>query len=588
MRTTMSLLTAAALLCALGLTGAAQAPTRTARTVPNFVTLTDQLLRTPKPEDWVIHRGNYQSWGYSPLDQINKSNVKNLQLVWSRAMEPGINQMTPLVYNGVMYLGNPGDVIQAIDAASGDLIWQYRQEQPPAASFPANYGQRKRSIALYGDNVYFVSWDNTVVALDARTGKLVWQTNRGGNLLVQNSSGPIVANGVVVAGSTCQVAGFGCYVTGHDAKTGKELWRNELIPRPGQPGDETWAGSPFESRWMTGVWGQLTYDPELDLVYYGSSGVGPASEAERKMPGATMAGTNTRFAVRPKTGEVVWKHQVLPRDNWDQECTFEMMIINTPVNPSSAGMLAVNPNVSGGRRKTLTGVPCKTGIAWSFDAASGEFLWAKPTVEQNIVERINEKGLVTVNENSVLKELGKTYHICPTYNGGRDWPQGAYSPKTNVMYMPLSNLCIESTARTDRPSAPSNVYNTNNVGRFAAGKDKVGRIDAISVETGKTLWSWETRVTNYSPILATGGGLLFNGSMDRYLRALDADKGQVLWQTRLPSQVVGGAVAFSINRRQYIAVAAGGGTLAAIGVSMTPEADTLGGGNAVYVFALPQ
>jgi alcohol dehydrogenase (cytochrome c) len=584
----MSLLTAAALLCALGLTGVAQAPTRTARTVPNFVTLTDQLLRTPKPEDWVIHRGNYQSWGYSPLDQINKSNVKNLQLVWSRAMEPGINQMTPLVYNGVMYLGNPGDVIQAIDAASGDLIWQYRQEQPPAASFPANYGQRKRSIALYGDNVYFVSWDNTVVALDARTGKLVWQTNRGGNLLVQNSSGPIVANGVVVAGSTCQVAGFGCYVTGHDAKTGKELWRNELIPRPGQPGDETWAGSPFESRWMTGVWGQLTYDPELDLVYYGSSGVGPASEAERKMPGATMAGTNTRFAVRPKTGEVVWKHQVLPRDNWDQECTFEMMIINTPVNPSSAGMLAVNPNVSGGRRKTLTGVPCKTGIAWSFDAASGEFLWAKPTVEQNIVERINEKGLVTVNENSVLKELGKTYHICPTYNGGRDWPQGAYSPKTNVMYMPLSNLCIESTARTDRPSAPSNVYNTNNVGRFAAGKDKVGRIDAISVETGKTLWSWETRVTNYSPILATGGGLLFNGSMDRYLRALDADKGQVLWQTRLPSQVVGGAVAFSINRRQYIAVAAGGGTLAAIGVSMTPEADTLGGGNAVYVFALPQ
>jgi alcohol dehydrogenase (cytochrome c) len=585
MRCTMSLLTAAALLCALGLTGAAQAPTRT---VPNFVTLTDQLLRTPKPEDWVIHRGNYQSWGYSPLDQINKSNVKNLQLVWSRAMEPGINQMTPLVYNGVMYLGNPGDVIQAIDAASGDLIWQYRQEQPPAASFPANYGQRKRSIALYGDNVYFVSWDNTVVALDARTGKLVWQTNRGGNLLVQNSSGPIVANGVVVAGSTCQVAGFGCYVTGHDAKTGKELWRNELIPRPGQPGDETWAGSPFESRWMTGVWGQLTYDPELDLVYYGSSGVGPASEAERKMPGATMAGTNTRFAVRPKTGEVIWKHQVLPRDNWDQECTFEMMIINTPVNPSSAGMLAVNPNVSGGRRKTLTGVPCKTGIAWSFDAASGEFLWAKPTVEQNIVERINEKGLVTVNENSVLKELGKTYHICPTYNGGRDWPQGAYSPKTNVMYMPLSNLCIESTARTDRPSAPSNVYNTNNVGRFAAGKDKVGRIDAISVETGKTLWSWETRVTNYSPILATGGGLLFNGSMDRYLRALDADKGQVLWQTRLPSQVVGGAVAFSINRRQYIAVAAGGGTLAAIGVSMTPEADTLGGGNAVYVFALPQ
>jgi alcohol dehydrogenase (cytochrome c) len=306
------------------------------------------------------------------------------------------------------------------------------------------------------------------------------------------------------------------------------------------------------------------------------------------MPGATMAGTNTRFAVRPRTGEVVWKHQVLPRDNWDQECTFEMMIIDTLVNPGRAGMLSVNPNTGGGRRKTLTGVPCKTGIAWSFDAATGEFLWAKPTVEQNLVARIDEKGLVTVNEDSVLKEVGKTYHICPTYQGGRDWPQGAYNPRSNVMYMPLSNLCLDSTARTDRTAAPQFVYNTTNVGKFPAGKDKVGRIDAISVETGKTLWSWETRVSNYSPILATGGGLLFNGSMDRYLRALDADKGQVLWQTRLPSQVVGGAVTFSINRRQYVAVTAGGGAISAVGVSMTPEADIRSGNNAVYVFALPE
>src|SRR5262249_40135102 len=138
-----SSLLSAALLSAWYSTGLAQAPARTPRTVPNFVTLTDQLLRAPRPEDWVIHRGNYQSWGYSPLDQINKSNVKNLHVVWPRAMDPGTNQMTPLVYNGVMYLGNPGDVTQAIDPASGALIGQYRKDQPPAASFPANYGQRK-------------------------------------------------------------------------------------------------------------------------------------------------------------------------------------------------------------------------------------------------------------------------------------------------------------------------------------------------------------------------------------------------------------------------------------------------------------
>jgi alcohol dehydrogenase (cytochrome c) len=592
-----ALFVSTALLSAPGLTGHAQAPaptpspkpTLTGRTVSNFVPVTEQAMRAPKPEDWLMYRGNYQGWGYSPLEQINKANVKNLQLAWSRVMAPGSNQATPIIYNGVMYLGNPGDVIQAIDAATGDLIWDYRHPLPPATSLHNNQGQKKRGIVLYGDRVYFVTWDNIVVALEARTGKVAWQAERGGDGYVTNSSGPIIANGVVVAGSTCNTYG-GCYVTGHDARNGTELWRNALIPRPGEPGDETWGGSRFENRWHTGVWGFLTYDPELDLVYYGSTGVAPASEAQRKMPGATMAGTNTRFAVRPRTGAVVWKHQVLPRDNWDQECTFEMMIINTPVNPdaSAAGMLSVNPNARREQRKTLTGVPCKTGIAWSFDAASGEFLWAKQTTEQNLVARIDPKGLVTVNEDVVLKEEGKTYQICPTYGGGRDWPMGAYNPKSNVMFMPLFNLCIATTARTDRVAKPEFGYNTTNVGRFAAGKDKVGRIDAISVETGKTMWSWETRVSNYSPLLATGSGLLFNGSMDRYLRALDADSGQVVWQTRLPSQAVGAPVTYSVNGRQYIAIAAGGGALAAVAVGLTPEADTASGSNAVYVFALPQ
>jgi alcohol dehydrogenase (cytochrome c) len=580
----------AALLCALSSAGNSQTSTATMRTVPNFVTVTDEIMRAPKPEDWMMHRRNYQGWGYSPLEQINKGNVKSLQLVWARVMEPGINEMTPLIYNGVMYLGNPGDVIQAIDATNGDLLWEYRHPLPATTSFRSNHGQRKRSIALYGDNIYFVTWDNFVVALEARTGKLTWQTNRGGDFYVSNSTGPIVVGGVVVAGSTCQVAPHGCYVTGHDAKTGEELWRNTMIPRPGQPGDETWAGSPFENRWMTGVWGQLTYDPELDLVFYGSSAVGPASEAQRNMPGATMTGTNTRFAVKPKTGEVVWRHQVLPRDNWDQECTFEMMVINSPVNPdvTAAGMLSVNPDARRGPRKTLTGVPCKTGIAWSFDAANGEFLWAKQTVEQNLGARIDPKGLVTVNEAAVLKEVGKFYHVCPTFNGGRDWPSSAYNPKSNVMYVQLLNLCIDIRARADRDAAPQFVYNVDSNPKFASGRDKVGRIEAISVETGKTVFTYENRASNFSPVLATGAGLLFNGGMDRYLRALDADNGQILWQTRLASQAVGGTVTYSVNGRQYIAIPAGGGGINAQGIRMTPEVDAVSGGNAVYVFALPQ
>jgi alcohol dehydrogenase (cytochrome c) len=544
----------------------------------------------PKPEDWLLYRGNYAGWGYSPLEQINKTNVKNLQLAWSRVMEPGLNEITPIVHDGIMYLGNPGDVIQAIDATNGELIWEYRHPLPPRDQFPATHGQRKRSIALYNDTVIFATWNNYIVGLDARTGKMRWQSARGGNLYVQNSSGPIVANGMVVAGSTCQVAGFGCYVTGHDARNGEELWRNEFIPKPGEPGDETWGGASYDKRWMTGAWGHLTYDPDLDLVYYGSSGAGPASEVQRGTIGGTMAGTDTRWAVHPKSGEVVWKHQTLPRDNWDQECTFEMMIINTPVNPDAAapGMLSTNPDARRGPRKTLTGVPCKTGIAWSFDAATGEFLWAKQTVEQNIVANIDPKGKVSVNEGVVLSDINKTYRVCPTFSGGRDWPMGAYNPKTNVMFMPLSNACIDETARGDREAKPEFVYNTTNVGQFPTGKDKVGRIDAINVETGRTVWSWETRVANYSPLLATAGGLLFNGNLDRYLRAFDADNGQVVWQTRLPSQTVGGAITYSVNGRQYVAIAAGGGGVAGLQMGMTPEVDMASGNNGIYVFALPQ
>ena len=592
-------LLSAAFLYALAATADAQAPvaqvnsdTRTLKAVANFVAVTDAMLRTPKAQDWLLYRGNYQGWGYSPLDQITKANVGNLQLVWSRIMEPGSNEITPIVHDGVMYLGNPGDVIQAIDAATGDLLWEYRQPLPPRDQFPAAHGQSKRSISLYGDRVVFATWNNMIVALDARTGARVWQSNRGGDLLVQNSSGPIVANGMVIAGSTCQVAGFGCYVTGHDVRNGEELWRNELIPHPGQPGDETWGGAPFDKRWMTGVWGHLTYDPDLDLVYYGSSGAGPASEAERGTIGGTMAGSNTRFAVKPKTGEVVWKHQTLPRDNWDQECTFEMMIVNTPVNPdrNAQGMMAVNPDAKRGMRKTLTGVPCKTGIAWSFDAANGEFLWAKQTAEQNLVTAIGPKGQVSVNEDVVMTDLKKTYQICPTYVGGRDWPMGAYNPKTNVMFMPLVNACLDVTARTDRPSSPRNVYNTLTRTRLPPGKDKAGRIDAISVETGRTLWSWETRSPGYAPVLATGSGLVFNGSMDRHLRALDADTGQVIWETRLASMASGGPITYSVNGRQYLAIAAGGALTTAIAYirGLSPEVDMAAGGNAIYVFALPE
>ncbi|MDB5734313.1 MAG: ATP-binding protein [Alphaproteobacteria bacterium] len=587
---------AIAALMALGSAAFGQAALKGATIAPHplaeYTPVTDAVLRAPDPSDWIMMRGNYQGWGFSTLDQINKTNVKGLQLAWARTMEPGINEAAPIVYKGVMFLGNPGDVVQAIDARTGDLLWQYRRTLPSMTALHNNYwGQRKRSVFLYDDKVYTLTWDNFLVALDARTGKEVWETDRGGDLQATNTNGPIVVNGVVIAGANCQEAPFGCYVTGHDARTGKELWRNTVIPKKGEKGDETWGGMPFEQRWMTGVWGPITYDPELDMAFYGSSGVGPSADVQRGVHGvATLAGTNTRYAIEPRTGRIIWQHQVLPQDNWDQECTFEMIPITTKVAPDvkEKGMMAIGRRAASASRKTLTGVPCKTSILWSFDAAKGDFLWAKSTVFQNLVNGIDAKGKVTVNPDQLMTDLHKTYHQCPTHSGGRDWPFSAYSPQTNMLYVQLQNLCTDYAVRADNiPSKPKDQYNTSGKPMIADGSVNIGRLDAISVETGKTLWSWETPASNYSPVLATAGGILFNGGMDRYFRAFDQQGGKVLWQTRLGSQVFGTPVTFRIDGRQYVAVAAGGG-YNTVSPTLRPDIDQVSGGNMVYVFALPQ
>jgi len=566
----------------IALTGSAFAQS----SVEDFTPITDEYLANPSDSDWPMYRRTYDLWGYSPLDQINKENVDQLQLVWARAMEPGSNEGTPLVYNGVMYIANPNDVIQAIDAVTGDLIWEYRRQLPSPDQMNM-LGEHTRSIALYDDKVYHVSFDNYVIALDARTGALVWESDRGDNQYVTNSTGPIVAAGKVIAGSTCQFAPFGCYVTAHDAESGEELWRNYFIPREGEEGDETWNGLPFESRWMTGAWGSLAYDPELNMVYYGSTGVGPASETVRGSGDGSLYGTNTRFGVDVDTGEIVWRHQVHPRDNWDQECTFDMMLVDTVVSPTADDLWAVNPNVElGEERKVTVGIPCKTGVTWAFDRENGEFLWAKSTVEINMYDDIDETGTPIINEDVILREVGESVFVCPTFTGGKDWAPAAYSPLTNAFYVPLNDACADMLPFTDEPT-PDDVYAVAETYHMAPGKDTVGRMDAINVETGETLWSHQRRSPNYSPVMTTGGGLVFGGGADRYFRAFDQETGEVIWQTRLASAVSGHSVSYEVDGKQYVAVLAGSALAGADFAALVPEIDFVTGANAVYVFALP-
>ena len=552
--------------------------------------VTDEMLANPAPGDWISYGRTQDNHRHSPLTQITPENVKGLQLVWARGMEGGSNQGNAMIHEGVMYLPNPNDVIQAIDAATGDLIWEHRRQLPDANSLHS-ISDRKRGIALYGDKVYFMTRDNHLIALNMSDGQVAFDIDRGqGDELLSNTSGPIVANGVIVAGSTCQFSAFGCYVTGHDSATGEELWRNYFIPKPGEEGDETW-GNDYEARWMTGAWGQITYDPVTDLVFYGSTGVGPASEVQRGTIGGTLAGTNTRFAVRPSTGEIVWKHQTLPRDNWDQECTFEMIVANTDVTPAADmdGVLAVNPNASGENRRVLTGVPCKTGTMWQFDAATGEFLWARDTVKQNMIASVDANtGLVSVNEDSVYTPERDTVSVCPTYLGGRDWPTSTFNQETGIYFIPLNNMCADYTA-VDQEFTAADVYNTDTVYKMPEGKDKIGRIDAIDIATGKTLWSYEQSAALYAPLTSTASGLLFIGGSDRTFKAISQDSGEVLWQTRLASVASGHPVSYEVAGRQYIAIN-GGGSLYGAGFNdlLPNKVDSTGIGSAVYVFALPQ
>ncbi|HEY6343680.1 MAG TPA: PQQ-binding-like beta-propeller repeat protein [Bryobacteraceae bacterium] len=572
--------------------------------IDKFFPVTQKDLNNPDPGDWLMLGGNMEHWNYSPLDQVNRGNVNSLQLVWARQMPTnnGRAGTSPLIHNGIMYLVSPNDVILAVDARTGSRIWEYRRPLPEIGDGPGlihhRYSGAKRGLALYGDKIFTVSSDNVVVALNARTGEVAWEAKRGTDGYVANTSGPIIANDILIAGGSCQNAPFGCYVTGHDIKSGKELWRNEVIPHPDGPGDETWRGMPFENRWCTGVWGQIVYDPVQNLVHYGSSGICPASDLQRGVAGknATLAGTNTRWAVKPSTGEIAWRRQLLPQDNWDQECTFEMMLVDTPMhpNPNAEGMLAANRNVSESRVRSLVGMPCKNPVFWALDAQTGKFFYARETFRgaQNLYQSIDPvSGLATMNQEMVFDRPGKKILYCTSHSGGRDAHVApAYDPRRNIMIQATGNICTSATARDDRKPTPDFTYNVNeqqvqnpNVPLMKDGQYPVGQITAVDVATGNTVWQYQQRAYNYSAVLATAGSLVFNGDGARYFFALDTETGKKLWQVRLGSMCCGYPVTYSVDGRQYVAVVAGYGRN-----SLAPEIDNVTGDNMIYVFALPE
>ncbi len=549
-----------------------------------FVPVTDSMLADPDPAHWLSWRRTLDGWGYSPLDEITADNVATLQLVWTRTLGEGMQQAAPLIYDGIMFVPNSNDYIQALDAASGELLWEYRRPYPDGVT-----GGTNRNLAIWGDTLINAGADNQIYALSALTGDLVWETPvMDPTLRARTSAGPLVANGRVIAGRQCQPdAGHeSCVITAHDARTGAELWRTRTIPLPGEPGDETWGDVPLEERWHVGTWMVPSYDPELDLIFIGTSVTIPAPKFLLGGNDLQHLYHNSTLALDGETGRIVWYYQHLI-DHWDLDHVFERLLLDTAVAPDPDQVLWINPDLNPGEtRRVVTGIPGKSGIVYTLDRETGEFLWATPTVDQNVVSSIDgATGAVRVDPERIFTAANEELLVCPGSNGGRNWPAGAYSPLTNAMYFPLQNLCMRSVSQTDQRD-PSRVYGISMPYEIAPGHDNVGTVRAISAETGAVLWVHEQRAGTMS-LLTTGGDLVFAADVNGRFKALDQRDGRVLWETSLGAPISGFPVSFAVNGRQYIAVSTGASLSAMASLRMTPELRP-GSGAAMFVFALPE
>ena len=376
-----------------------------------------------------------------------------------------------------------------------------------------------------------------------------------------------------------------CVITAHDARTGQELWRTRMIPAPGEPGDETWGDVPYEERRHVGAWMVPSFDPTLNLIYVGTSVTSPA-------PKFMLGGVenkhlyhNSTLALAVDTGEIVWYYQHL-NDHWDLDHPFERILVDTVVAPDPTAVSWINPRLQPGEeRRVVTGIPGKTGIVYTLDRETGEFLWATPTVTQNVITDIDgATGTVTENSEVVFTGVGQDVLACPHVLGGKDWEVGAYSPLTNTMYFPLRNVCARIMALAD--DGGTSLYRLQFRGQLAPGTDQVGTVRAISVETGQTSWTYEQRAATTS-LVATGGGLVFGGDANGRFRALDQATGEGLWEINLGSSVTGVPVTYAVDGRQHVAVSTGyaGTTTGLLQLTLELRPST---GNNLFVFALPE
>ena len=527
--------------------------------------VTDEMLRNPPPGDWLNWRRTYNGWGYSALNQINRTNVKDLKVAWTFSMDSSddaVTETTPLVHDGVMFLWNFGETIDALDAKTGTLLWKFTWDLP--ADYPSLPGfyRTKRSLAIGGDKLIMGTIDMHVLALDIKTGKKVWDvvTDKYKSERTYNSGPLVVKDKVLIGAGNCgpgsanadkKVALYsppgGCFISGHDLATGKELWRFNTTALHDDPGGNSWNNLPDDKRDGGAIWVAGQYDPELNLTYWGTGSPSPWSTIKRGTFGADSLYVDSTLALNPDTGKLAWYYQHVPHDPYDQDYAFERIVV--PVT------------VRGERHKAVITVG-KPGIFEALDAATGKFLFAvDPGAENDI-----SVDPVTGARTTLSEPPPPGVKNCPNGEGVRSFPAGAYSPLTNRYYMPIYDHCMGKEG------------------------DTPARFLALDLNTQKFVWDIRTRVPQSSALLATAGGLVFSATPDRYFRAFDDEDGKVLWTSpRLNDVPNAFPITYMVAGKQYIAMPAGDpGLQGNWALSYAPELGAIRGSKSsvLWVFEL--